>query len=85
MLADHRDRHPDAVDLVHLDGAADDAGATLEARLGLDAPLPSPLPGDGNRYAAAFPAGHWRRYAEAFAPEFAALQPVAVRLGYPAD
>lgn len=30
-----------------------------------------------------FPAGHWRRYAEALAAPFAALAPVAVRLGYP--
>jgi tetratricopeptide (TPR) repeat protein len=32
-----------------------------------------------------FPAGHWRHYAQALAGPFAALTPLAVRLGYPAD
>lgn len=32
-----------------------------------------------------FPSGHWRHYREAFAPAFAVLTPVAVRLGYPAE
>jgi len=33
----------------------------------------------------AFDPGHWRAYAEPLAAAFARLQPVAVRLGYPAD
>ncbi len=79
MLADHRDRDPDRVHLVHLDSPAGDAAATLQALLD----LPQPLPASGS--GARFPAGHWRRYREAFAEEFALLAPVAVRLGYPKD
>jgi hypothetical protein len=34
---------------------------------------------------ATIPAGHWRRYAQVLAAEFAHLAPVAARLGYPQD
>lgn len=34
---------------------------------------------------AVFPPGHWRHYRDALAPAFALLQPLALRLGYPAD
>jgi tetratricopeptide (TPR) repeat protein len=33
----------------------------------------------------AFPAGHWRHYAEPLAEAFARLAPIATRLGYPAN
>lgn len=32
-----------------------------------------------------YPAGHWRAYSGPLAEAFAALTPVAVRLGYPQD
>lgn len=80
MLADHRDRHPQRVHVVHLDGVAGEAAATLEQLLELPQPLPAVF-GSGPR----FPVGHWRRYRQAFAEEFALLGPVAVRLGYPKD
>lgn len=80
MLADHRDQHPGDVQLIHLDGQAGDAAAQLESALHLPQPLPA-LFGSGGR----FPIGHWRRYRQAFAKEFAMLEPVAVRLGYPVE
>jgi hypothetical protein len=79
MLLDHRDAHPGEVHLVPLDRDAGDAASTLESLLALPQPLPA-LFGRGIR----FPIGHWRRYRDAFAKEFAMLQDVAVRLGYPA-
>jgi hypothetical protein len=78
MLADHRDRHPDQVHVVDLDGEAGEAAAAVERLLELPQPLPAVF-GRGTR----FPGGHWRRYRDAFAEEFALLEPVAVRLGYP--
>jgi hypothetical protein len=32
-----------------------------------------------------FAPGHWRNYRQALAEEFAALTPVALRMGYPED
>ena len=49
----------------------------LGQALGTQLPLP---PSSGARR---FPEGHWRHYAQALAGPFAALTPVAVRLGYP--
>lgn len=66
--------------LIRMDDIKDDAGAVAQAlsqALGAQLPIP---PSSGARR---FPAGHWRHYAEALAGPFAALTPVAVRLGYP--
>ncbi|WP_334179484.1 tetratricopeptide repeat protein [Pseudoxanthomonas sp.] len=66
--------------LIRMDAIKDDAGAVAQAlgqALGVQLPLP---PSSGARR---FPEGHWRHYAEALAGPFAALAPVAVRLGYP--
>ena len=47
--------------------------------LGVELPVPPPqLFSDQYR----FPAGNWRRYAGVLGAAFAALTPVAVRLGY---
>lgn len=78
-LADHRDAHADKVVLARLDADAGATSAAIEQALGLAQPLPA-LFGDGAR----FPVGHWRRYAGAFADEFARLAAVSGRLGYPA-
>lgn len=66
--------------LIAMDDIKDDAAAVAQA-LGraLGAQLAEP-PSSGARR---FPAGHWRHYAGALAGPFAALTPVAVRLGYP--
>ncbi|KFL36140.1 tetratricopeptide repeat protein [Arenimonas donghaensis] len=68
------------VDLVRLDTDAGAAAQQIEKALGLEAPLPG-LFGTGRR----LPAGHWRKYRETLADEFAALAPVVARLGYPAE
>lgn len=66
--------------LIAMDDIKDDAAAVAQA-LGraLGAQLTEP-PSSGARR---FPPGHWRHYAQALAGPFAALTPVAVRLGYP--
>ena len=67
--------------LIRMDAIKDDAGAVsqvLGQALGVQLPVP---PSSGARR---FPEGHWRHYAQALAGPFAALTPVAVRLGYPA-
>lgn len=66
--------------LIRMDAIKDDAGA-VSAALGeaLGTQLPAP-PSSGARR---FPEGHWRQYAQALSGPFAALAPVAVRLGYP--
>lgn len=51
--------------------------AVLQQAFGLRFPLLR------NLGPATIEAGHWRRYAQALAPEFALLTPVATRLGYP--
>ena len=56
------------------------AGPVARA-LGIELPAPPPQLFGTRR----FPAGHWRRYALPLADAFAALSPVAVRLGYPQD
>lgn len=66
--------------LIRMDAIKDDAAAVSVAigeALGIQLPAP---PSSG---AKRFPEGHWRHYAEALAGPFAALTPVAVRLGYP--
>lgn len=66
--------------LIRMDAIKDDAAAVSAAigeALGMQLPAP---PSSG---AKRFPEGHWRHYAEALAGPFAALTPVAVRLGYP--
>ena len=66
--------------LIRMDAIKDDAAAVSSAigeALGMQLPA---LPSSGNKR---FPEGHWRHYAEALAGAFAALTPVAVRLGYP--
>ncbi|MCD9028036.1 tetratricopeptide repeat protein [Luteimonas sp. BDR2-5] len=66
------------------DPAGDPAAlaATLGAALGIaDFPVP-PAQALGP---ARLPAGHWRAYADVWPQAFAALTPVAVRLGYPQD
>ena len=66
--------------LIRMDAIKDDAGgvsAALGEALGAQLPVP---PSSGARR---FPEGHWRHYAAALSGPFAALTPVAVRLGYP--
>ena len=66
--------------LIRMDAIKDDAAAVSAAigeALGMQLPA---LPSSG---AKRFPEGHWRHYADALAGPFAALTPVAVRLGYP--
>src|SRR5690606_34305333 len=53
-------------------------GASLSQVLGVPLPPAPPAP-------PRLPAGRWRAYAQALAGPFAALTPVAVRLGYAAD
>jgi tetratricopeptide (TPR) repeat protein len=77
-LADHSQAHPELTTVACLDRDAGEAAGQVEAALSLTQPLPA-LFGPGPRFAP----GHWRHYATAFAPEFASLTPVAVRLGYP--
>ena len=50
-----------------------------------DAAVAAQLALGPNGLSADFPAGAWRLYSDALKPIFAHLQPVAVRLGYPAD
>ena len=78
-LADQNEREPGRFTLVQLDGDAAAAAAQIEKALGLAQPLPGLL-GRGSR----FPTGHWRKYGQAYAAEFARLSAVAQRLGYPA-
>lgn len=54
---------------------AETLGAALETRL--------PAPSLQRLGQARLPAGHWRLYADSLAGPFAALTPVALRLGYP--
>ncbi|WP_296252743.1 tetratricopeptide repeat protein [uncultured Stenotrophomonas sp.] len=66
--------------IIHTDEAVNDPaamGALLEQAFGLRFP---PVRSLGP---STIDAGHWRHYAQALASEFAALTPVAVRLGYP--
>ncbi|MDH5823281.1 tetratricopeptide repeat protein [Luteimonas sp. RD2P54] len=75
-----RDLHPHR--LLRIDDAVNDPPALagpLGAALGLELPVPPAGLFAGRR----FPAGHWRAYATALAEPFAALTPVAIRLGYP--
>ena len=66
--------------ILRIDGAVNDPvamGDLLEQAFGLRFPqVPSLGP-------ATIEGGHWRRYAQVLAAEFAHLAPVAVRLGYP--
>lgn len=80
QMADLHEEDLYAHRLIRMDDIKDDAGA-VSAALGaaLEVQLPVP-PSSGARR---FPAGHWRHYAEVLAGPFAALTPVAVRLGYP--
>lgn len=67
--------------VVRIDGIEHDsrrlAAALGEALGGAQMPTPPQAGGAG------FESGHWRHYAQALAGPFAALTPVAVRLGYP--
>jgi len=67
--------------LIRLDGIVHDAAA-ISAALGqaLDTSMPPPPAASGARR---FAEGHWRDYAQALKQPFAALTPVAQRLGYP--
>jgi tetratricopeptide (TPR) repeat protein len=66
--------------LIAMDAIKDDAAAVAQAlSRALGAQLTEP-PSSGARR---FPAGHWRHYADVLAGPFAALTPVAMRLGYP--
>ncbi|NLG60067.1 MAG: tetratricopeptide repeat protein [Gammaproteobacteria bacterium] len=56
-----------------------EVAAKVSAALGIQLPAPPA----GLFGASSYPAGHWRGYADALAEAFAALSPVAVRLGYP--
>ncbi len=78
-LLAHRDANPSQVTLVRMDGDAGQAAAGLEQALGLSQPLPGLMAGT-----LPFAPGHWRRYEQAFAADFARLAPIAARLGYPA-
>ncbi len=66
--------------LLRMDEALADP-ATLAAQVGsafgVELPVPDALPSPPR-----FPAGHWRAYRDVLAAPFAALTPVAVRLGY---
>ncbi len=66
---------------IRIDGMEHDpqrlAAALSEALGGMQWPAPASIGGTG------FPSGRWRDYAQALAGPFAALTPVAVRLGYP--
>ncbi|MBP8909149.1 MAG: tetratricopeptide repeat protein [Pseudoxanthomonas sp.] len=65
--------------LLRLDAVIDSPQALAEAvATPLGVRLPPPPPGP-----ARLPAGRWRAYADVLAGPFAALAPVAVRLGYP--
>jgi tetratricopeptide (TPR) repeat protein len=90
-LADLREREPGRVQLIALDGVHDgeaqQVAQALQAALRLEqapdaALLAEPILAAGG-FPNQFPHGHWRRYREAFAEEFALLTPVALRLGYP--
>lgn len=75
------DAYPHA--LLRVDHAADDVeafAADVGGSLGLEQIAVPPAAALGSRH---FPPGHWRHYRQALAAPFAALTPVAVRLGYP--
>ena len=68
--------------ILRIDGAVNDPaamGELLEQAFGLRFPAVRSLG------PATIEAGHWRRYAQVLAAEFAHLAPVAARLGYPQD
>lgn len=69
-----------------LDAAPEAVAAELAEALGLAArPDPQAITAVGTGlggHATAFPAGHWRHYAQALAEPFARLEGVAARLGY---
>ncbi len=73
-----RDAYPHR--LIRLDGLLHEPAA-ISAAIGqaLETAMPPPPPPGPGR----FPAGHWRNYAQALKAPFAALEPVAQRLGYP--
>lgn len=69
--------------LLKLDGIEGDA-VTLHQRLSGILGLPLPAAAAQRELSTQhLPAGQWRRYADALAGPFAALTPVALRLGYP--
>ncbi|KAB8182377.1 tetratricopeptide repeat protein [Lysobacter maris] len=83
QIADLRDGGLFAHSLIRLDDTAHDGAAIAQSLSDvLGVPLPA-LPA-GAQGPDRYPAGHWRHYAGALAPAFAALAPVAERLGYPA-
>lgn len=63
---------------------AEALGTFLELRHAPDPSTAQQMRNGQQALPTAFPDNHWRVYAEALAPAFALLQPVAVRLGYPA-
>jgi hypothetical protein len=65
--------------LLRLDDAIGDP-QQLAALLG--SAINTALPAPAGSAPGAFPAGHWRAYAQALAEPFALLAPVARRLGY---
>lgn len=66
-----------------LHAAPENAASELASFLGLPEPLSTaPLQGLTQAGADTFPAGHWRRYADALREPFAVLAAVAARLGY---
>ncbi len=67
--------------LLRLDTLLDDAQA-LAAAVSAAIETPLPAPPAAMLGPPRFPAGHWRAYADALAAPFAALTPVARRLGY---
>ncbi|NZA26148.1 tetratricopeptide repeat protein [Luteimonas sp. SJ-92] len=69
--------------LLRTDEAINDPPA-MAGPLGEALGLKLPVPPAGFFAARRFPAGHWRAYADVLAAPFAALTPVAVRLGYQA-
>lgn len=78
---------PARVSRLDADGLASDPagfGEALAAACGLAAPPPAVVPAPV-AVPVELPAGSWRAYAEVLAPAFAALAPIAVRLGYPAE
>ncbi|MCF7222897.1 tetratricopeptide repeat protein [Marilutibacter chinensis] len=83
QIADLRDGGLFPHSLIRLDDIAHDPAAIAQSigdALGVQLPALSDGAQGPDRYAS----GHWRHYAEALAPAFAILAPVAERLGYPA-
>lgn len=83
---------PDRVHRINadlLDQDLDALSARLQEILSLesapDAAVAAQMALGPNGLSADFPAGDWRLYREALKPVFEHLQPVAVRLGYPAE